>query len=279
LAQKNNKDYISWIKKFSWRIQALQRIYSKDEISSDISGSLENNVKNLNEMVQKKNIINEEFSNGSDDTISITNQEILLNTWKMLTNRGDDQDGFKKNETLRQFYSDLYARFLNLSSVARSLFATSILRHIPALTKMITLVINEENESSEHLQKIGGIHLIWGIQEIDFNSFAIALCDSLQKTLGGEIVNQTVRDAWFDTITSMGLSMIKKGKKLDENGISCICYRRNRSGVWKQCSLFLSLSELHIYRNYKMVKIKTSVSLRNTESIDFEDNYSIQKKN
>jgi len=153
-----------------------------------------------------------------------------------------------------------------------------MLKHIPALTKMISLILNKDEESKAYIEKMGSYHYVWGVQEHDFHFFAIALCDSMQNSLGGDIINQTVRDAWFNTITKLGASMIKKAKKLDINGISCICFRRNRMTSWKECSIFLTLKDLHIYRNSKMAKIKTSVNLSDILTIDFEDNDSISKK-
>eukprot|EP01129_Flabellula_baltica_P009506 TRINITY_DN3893_c0_g1_i1.p1 TRINITY_DN3893_c0_g1~~TRINITY_DN3893_c0_g1_i1.p1 ORF type:complete len:689 (-),score=147.45 TRINITY_DN3893_c0_g1_i1:30-2096(-) len=261
----NEREMKKLIKHFAWRIKALQRVHVDDEGSEDASG--DSSSVNLDRLNQKIEQNNDESS--SELSRVLTNVEILQRSWKMIVgNHGK----IENNDIASKFFDALFDRLISLSPSAEQLFGKgNIIHHIPALTKMISLIIRDRGDiAKDQLMRVGAKHCIWGIKQHDIQCFATSICDAFQKCLG-DIVSQNVRDAWFYSILGLGKEMLKLGKKVDsEFAFSCPAVKKSRFG-WTSSTLLLTLSDLHIYKGNSLKKLKTSINFSTIEDVEKEE--------
>jgi len=254
------------IKHFAWRIKALQRVHV-DDVES---GSVDSNSSSVGGIDQLNNKISENQDDSSSELSNVlSNVEILQRSWRMIVG---DHGNLENNEKASKFFDLLFQRLITLSPSAEALFGSAnIIHHIPALTKMISLIIRDRGDIvKDVLMRTGAKHCIWGIKAHDIQCFATSICDAFQKCLG-DIISQNVRDAWFYSIIGLGKEMLKLGKKVDsEHAFSCPTVKKGRYG-WSSHTLLLTLNDLHVYKGNTLKKLKNSYHLKQIEAVEREE--------
>eukprot|EP01129_Flabellula_baltica_P006673 TRINITY_DN2523_c0_g1_i1.p1 TRINITY_DN2523_c0_g1~~TRINITY_DN2523_c0_g1_i1.p1 ORF type:complete len:698 (+),score=124.40 TRINITY_DN2523_c0_g1_i1:73-2166(+) len=249
---------------FIWRLKALNRVsasgtetYDIDDVASYTNG-LNNQIKDAE-------------SSSESTTINVRDKsesQVLRTVWSKIL---EGESSIEMSGTANKFFETLFNRLIMLSPTADKLFNTkTILTHIPALSKMISLITQDRSDIlKEKLAKTGGKHFIWGVKDRDFQSFATAVCDALQDTLG-DMITLEIRDIWFNTILKLGQDLLKYGKRMNNKNAFSIAdlYRKgSRGNSWIESSIIVTLEDIHIYKDKLFKKLRTSVNLSDIVSV------------
>eukprot|EP01129_Flabellula_baltica_P010702 TRINITY_DN4547_c0_g2_i1.p1 TRINITY_DN4547_c0_g2~~TRINITY_DN4547_c0_g2_i1.p1 ORF type:complete len:689 (-),score=134.21 TRINITY_DN4547_c0_g2_i1:839-2905(-) len=202
-----------------------------------------------------------------------SDREILHRAWQRILER--DQRGNVNTEKTSDFFETLFKRLTSLSPVARDLLGGKpFLRHLPALTRMLALIIRDDPPESL-LQRTGGFHVLIGVKQEDYNLFAIALCDALHASLGDEVTIE-VRDAFYNTVMNLGEIMDTLGKRLKAEGPKITAYKRKHGG-WVSVGLLITLTDLNIYKGSSYKSFMGSISFGSILEVDVDENDIFEK--
>eukprot|EP01127_Copromyxa_protea_P005913 TRINITY_DN15742_c0_g1_i1.p1 TRINITY_DN15742_c0_g1~~TRINITY_DN15742_c0_g1_i1.p1 ORF type:complete len:423 (-),score=67.71 TRINITY_DN15742_c0_g1_i1:165-1325(-) len=159
--------------------------------------------------------------------ISESQKELMQRSWLLLlekkfTHRNDEPiSGFTK------LFEDFYERLFAVNPTARRLFEhTGMEVQGRALANIISVILNSST-NMESLQQeliiLGGIHMIYGIQATDYQTFANCLCDTLAQLLGDQDFDATTRDTWFRVTMNLAAIFLDAGSEIEKAGKhSCV---------------------------------------------------------
>jgi len=301
-----------WITEVTWRLAALNRVYS-ESVDSDTDGEASasggdgsaslsskrvmKKAKRTTKQLQKKREQVEAGGEGNGGgtngassgaggsgksaatalqlKINVTTEQarLLKASWDALVNLRDPADPSQNG--LNRFVDQFYPNFFAINPTANRLFkGTSMKVQGRALIKMIGVILrglDDPKSVQETLLALGGRHEIYGVEAFDYQQFAICLADTLEAVLGGKVVTDGVRDAWFKTIVALSQVMLAAGRQLTTQQFRSSMLRLKSNGKWKKGVAGLSLRQLNLYDDDEGLKLKTSYDLRNMLDVVVEE--------
>jgi len=140
--------------------------------------------------------------------------------------------------------------------------------------KVIVKGLDEPATVIPYLQKLGVRHLIYGVQPKNFQSFAIALIQTLDILLPQKMTG-SLKEAWFTLITKIGNIMTTTYADCKLGITSTL--KKISAGVWKNYFCVLTHETLSIFRDQEHTKLKEDIWIKYLDDINIHEGDSIPK--
>lgn len=233
---------------------------------------------NMIENDEKPDTINGNGEKSAMLGLSSENRKILKEVWSKLV---DLKPKTQENSDLVLFFNKFYVNFLQIDRVGRKLFkGVPLTAQAQALMKMMKFIMDTLDEPVKlvlPLQKIGATHLIYGVTEKSYTSWATSLVKTLEESLGSEIMNAEAKEVWFNLVQKLASVMLNEYEDL-KKGFNGRIYQRSSNESWKLRYSHLNYQKLTLFRDSSRKKISLQVYLNEIEDIDIVDEDSGNKE-
>jgi len=216
--------------------------------------------------------------NARSSLIGITQKErnLISESWHQLCALGDPD---APSSGLNRLFKQFYATFVKIDRTARDLFeGTSMEQQSASLMKIMRVFISSLEDPTQivgHLRKLGIRHMIYGVTTRDFQSFAIALVQTLTEILP-DLMTPQLKEAWFTLITSLGSIMTDVYPEVTR-GYKKPLWRRT-SGTWKCYYCILTHDTISLFKDSQTSKLRDSIFIQFVSDINSAEDASISKQ-
>eukprot|EP01124_Arcella_intermedia_P001034 TRINITY_DN1054_c0_g1_i1.p1 TRINITY_DN1054_c0_g1~~TRINITY_DN1054_c0_g1_i1.p1 ORF type:complete len:709 (+),score=174.97 TRINITY_DN1054_c0_g1_i1:70-2196(+) len=274
---KGNRD--KWIDELDWRIRSIQRVYLEETDSeSDLSQSVTQDQVLINRLARtklkieakKKSQLN--VNAPANIELNAKNKALVKEGWKLLIETQFPNEVGGNERALARFFDEFYRKFFEVNPSGKRLFEEGGMAvQSKALVKMMSMVVTSlDNPSNLDLtiERLGGRHELYGVSRADYLAFTNAMCETLETVLGDKC-NLEMKESWSLVLNNLSEKMLTSGKLFKQKAVKATLWRKfGRKGEWKKSTVVLTLDHLHLYRDEKLSKLRSSIPLLDINSIE-----------
>eukprot|EP01125_Pyxidicula_operculata_P021798 TRINITY_DN864_c0_g1_i2.p1 TRINITY_DN864_c0_g1~~TRINITY_DN864_c0_g1_i2.p1 ORF type:complete len:386 (-),score=83.83 TRINITY_DN864_c0_g1_i2:743-1900(-) len=205
--------------------------------------------------------------------LGITQEErrSIIASWKAIIDN-------EKGKNLSIVFEKFYENFFSIDKTARRLFKDRpVERQAKALMKVMQMIMSTLEDPTTmlpYLQRLGARHLIYGVYQKDFQSWAIAMTKTLHEVIP-DIMTPQLKEAWFVLVTKLGMTMTESYEQI-KNGIKSVLFR---SYDKKKYYVVLTHECIKLYKDQNMTKEANTLWLKWVSELDLCTDDKITKNN
>eukprot|EP01127_Copromyxa_protea_P005524 TRINITY_DN15448_c0_g1_i1.p1 TRINITY_DN15448_c0_g1~~TRINITY_DN15448_c0_g1_i1.p1 ORF type:complete len:722 (+),score=192.81 TRINITY_DN15448_c0_g1_i1:32-2197(+) len=209
-----------------------------------------------------------------DDSIKSTQYTVKLSPGQKESVNTSFRALFKVNSSgrtgLSQFETDFYPVFFKRNPAGTRLFDMSeMATQSKAFVRMLYWIVeNMDNQDlGPVLSQLGGRHLIYGVQEDEYQLFAHAVCDMFKQILGKQFT-ELMAKAWFDTLMALA-GLMKQAGEVTASGFHGQLKKERDNGSWQLVYVSLHLDTLYVFKDKQRKTLSGQYPIRGVLQIQF----------
>jgi hemoglobin-like flavoprotein len=210
-------------------------------------------------------------------SLSEKQKKLIKESWQSILSKDEkNPDPSKRGRSL--LFEKFYENLFRVSPTSKKMFEDKGMAvQARALMQMLGMLVKGiDNPPLQVLKKLGAHHLIYGVEVHHYQSFAVALVDTLESILGQEIMTKETRDAWLALMGKISSLMLEGAKDVQEVSFKgwLTMYQTPkgiRNSRWKKFWATMDILNLMLYVDPNATKPKQVFTLSNVLEVDSED--------
>jgi hemoglobin-like flavoprotein len=173
------------------------------------------------------------------------------------------------------FYDILFRTHPNLKQMFEDKGMQAQARALMQMMNVLVKSIDDTTKLVSVLKKLGGHHVIYGVDVPHYQVFGVVLVETFETVLGKEAVTKEMKEAWFAVVAKASSLMIE-GSQEAQKGISGWLAKYSppkvmRKTNWKRFFGVLDCKSFSLYKDHKRSELKQTFELSTLLEVDIED--------
>jgi len=211
-------------------------------------------------------------------SLSEKQKKLIKESWNsVITKDEQDPDPSKHGRSL--LFEKFYENLFHVSPSSKVLFEEKgVATQARALMHMLAMLVKSiDNPPIKALKTLGAHHLIYGVEVHHYQSFGVALVDTLEAILGKNIITDETREAWLTLMGKIASLMIegaREAQKVTHKGWVSLYKppKGMRNARWKKYFATLDHVNFSLYHNNDTtLKPHRVLAISSINEVDIED--------